>query len=110
MKINNELLNDIRKYSLENASTEVCGFIVEKNNIVSFISVENKHPENSKFFIISPKDYLKIKNNYKILYFFHSHADNPNFSELDIFYQKYHNIDMLIYNISTNEIKEMKCK
>lgn len=110
MKINNDIINDIKKYSFENSSQEVCGFIVEKNNYILFLPVENKHPESNNFVLISPKDYLKIKNNYSILYFFHSHIDNPFFSELDILYQKYHNINMLIYNISTDEIKEMKCK
>lgn len=110
MIISNDIIDKIKKYSIDNSSQEVCGFIVKENDNISFLPVENKHPDLNTYFLISPKDYLKIKNSYNIIYFFHSHIDNPDFSELDIFYQKYHNIDMIMYNISTDEIKEMKCK
>jgi hypothetical protein len=110
MKINSELIDKIKSYSKENSSKEVCGFIVESNDCIKFLPIENKHPDSQSFFLISPKDYLNIKNNYNILYFFHSHINNPNFSKLDIFHQKYHNMDMLLYNIQTDEMKEMKCK
>ena len=110
MTINNKIIDHIKSYSKENFPKEVCGFIVESGNDIEFLPVDNKHPNNESFFIISPKDYLYIKNKYNILYFFHSHVNSSDFSGLDIFYQKYHNINMLLYNIETDEIKEMKCK
>lgn len=110
MKINNDILCSIKKYSFDNSSHEVCGFVVQKNDLILFLPIENKHPQSKNNFLISPKDYLRIKKDFEILYFFHSHIDNPFFSELDILYQKYHNINMLMYNISTDEIKEMRCK
>lgn len=110
MKINSKIISDIKSYSIKNSDTEVCGFVVENENDLMFVPVENKHPDKTNFFLISPKDYLNIKNNYKILYFFHSHLNNEFFSQLDVLYQKYHNIDMLLYNIATDELKEMKCK
>jgi len=110
MTIKNEILDEIKKYCLSNFSEESCGFIVENNNELKFIPVENRHFDKSKYFAISPKDYLKIKQEYAILYLFHSHLSNSFFSELDILHQKYHNIDMLIYNINTDEFIERKCK
>jgi len=110
MKINSKIISDIKSYSINNLHKEVCGFVVEKLNDFLFIPVENKHPDEANFFLISPKDYLDIKNNHKIIYFFHSHLDSRTFSKLDILYQKYHNIDMLLYNISTDEFVETRCK
>ena len=110
MKINSKIVSDIKSYSIKNLDEEVCGFVVKKENDLMFMPIENKHPDKANFFLISPKDYLNIKTNYKILYFFHSHLNNESFSKLDILYQKYHNIDMLLYNIATDELKEMKCK
>lgn len=110
MIINHKIIDDIKKYSKENLDSESCGFIVESNNCLLFLPVENKHPDKKNYFLISPTDYLKIKSQYKIKYFFHSHFCNPSFSNLDIFYQKYHNMDMLLYNLNTDEIYEMKCK
>lgn len=103
-------MDEIKSCSKNNLDKETCGFVVEKENDTLFIEVENKHPDAKNFFLISPKDYLNIKNNFKIVCLFHSHISNAFFSELDIFYQKYHNMNMLLYNIETDQFKELKCK
>ena len=110
MIINDKILAEIKNYSVANLHKEVCGFVVLEKDDLLFIKTENRHPDEKNFFLISPKDYLNIKNNYKILYFFHSHIDNAFFSELDILQQKYHNINMLLYDLKSEEFKEMKCK
>lgn len=110
MKLNPEIYDELKRYSNENPKEEICGFIVEKDNLIKFISVENKHPDKNNYVLISPKDYLLIKNNYKILYYFHSHPIGSDFSETDLFYQKYHNLNMIIYDVSSNLFKEKKCK
>lgn len=110
MIIKNSIIEEIKQYSKLNNQCEVCGFIVESNQEHFFIPVENKHPNKEAYFLIYPKDYLDIKNKHKIIYFFHSHIDNNNFTDLDKMHQKYHNIDMLMYNLKTDELKEMKCK
>lgn len=110
MIIQNNLLLEIKNYCKDNPFEETCGFIVESDNNLIFIPIKNRHLDKKNYFLISPKDYIEIKNKYKIEYFFHSHLSNPFFSKLDILYQKYHNIDMLLYNVSTDELKEMKCK
>jgi hypothetical protein len=110
MIINNKIISDIKKYSNSNLDSESCGFIVESDHSLLFLPVENKHPDKKNYFLVSPLDYLKIKNKYKILYFFHSHFSNSSFSDLDVFHQKYHNMNMLLYNLDTDEMLEMKCK
>lgn len=105
-----EIFDRLRSYSNLNSNEEVCGFIVEKDGLVDFIPVDNKHPDKKHFVLISPKDYLRIKNEYTIMYYFHSHVSNCDFSETDIVYQKYHNIDMLLYDNNRDLFKEMKCK
>jgi proteasome lid subunit RPN8/RPN11 len=110
MTIKNELLNTIKDYCHLNSAKEVCGFIVESKVGIEFLPINNKHPDSINYFIIDPKDYLEVKSKYVIKYLFHSHLKNEFFSELDIFYQKYHNIDMLLYILDKDEFKEMKCK
>lgn len=89
---------------------EICGFIVFLNNEYEFLEVDNKHPSYIDNFLISPIDYLNIKKNYSIKYLFHTHNNSDSFSKTDIYYQKFHNLDMLLYNKNTNNWSEMKCK
>lgn len=110
MIINPEIAEKLKKYSKDNLDFEVCGFIVKNDKNLQFIPVENKHTDKRNYFLVSPRDYLAVKDKYKIIYFFHSHLNKNSFSNLDILYQKYHNIDMLIYNIDSDEFIEMKCK
>ena len=107
--INNNLKQYIKSICLSK-KTEVCGFIVSDKNEDFFIELENKHPQSEDFFLISPIDYLKIKNKFSIKYLFHSHNNSDRFSETDIHYQKFHKLNMLIYNISSDNWSEMKCK
>lgn len=110
MNLKHEIYDELRNYCNRYPKEEVCGFIVEKNDLIKFIPVENKHPNKNNYALVSPKDYLSIKNNYKILYYFHSHPEGSDFSETDLFYQKYHNLNMLVYDVSNNIFKEKKCK
>lgn len=103
-----EIYNTLRDYSLKNKDKEVCGFIVKNSFDVLFIPIINNHPNDNIFFLISPKDYLSIKNKYCILYLFHSHLQDTTFSETDLKYQKYHNINMLLYRIPSDLFEE-KC-
>ena len=110
MILNNDILKQISQYSKDNREIEACGFVVEKDENIIFLPIVNIHPYNDLNFLISPKDYLSIKKEYKILYFFHSHPINEDFSEADLLYQKYHNLDMLLYVNGLNIFKEKKCK
>lgn len=108
MILKHEIYNTLRDYSLKNKDKEVCGFIVKNSSDVLFIPIINNHPNDNVFFLISPKEYLSIKNKYTILYLFHSHLQDTTFSEIDLKYQKYHNINMLLYRIPSDLFEE-KC-
>lgn len=110
MNLKPEIYDELRKYSASYSQEEVCGFIVKDKECIKFIPVQNKHPEKNAHVLISPKDYLSIKENYKILYYFHSHPIGSDFSGIDLFYQKYHNLNMIVYDIANNIFKEKKCK
>lgn len=110
MNLKPEIYDELRKYSNSHPEEEVCGFIVQDQESVKFMSIENKHPKKNAHVLVSPKDYLSIKNNYKILYYFHSHPIGPDFSETDLFYQKYHNLNMIVYDVTNDIFKEKKCK
>jgi len=108
MKLPNQICEEIKRYCLNNKTVEVCGFVVKKDGLISFIPVDNKHPDKENFFLISPEDYLKIKKQYVILFLFHSHPLDAPFSNFDLKYQKYHNINMLLYNVAADLFQE-KC-
>lgn len=110
MIINHDLSTIIKSYCKSNPNIENCGFIIEINNELQFLPIENKHPDSKNYFMISPKDYLAVKKQHKIKYLFHSHQANKSFSNVDSHYQKYHNMDMLLYIIESDEYKEIKCK
>lgn len=110
MTLKNEILDEIRNISKKNHQFEICGFIVKDKTSYKFIQIENKHPHSQNNFLISPKDYLDIKNKYRIICLFHSHPNGGDFSEIDFQYQKYHNLNMLMYDVKNDIFREMKCK
>jgi len=100
--INQFLKDEIIQYCLVNPQEESCGFIVKTNDEkIIFLPCTNMHPDKINNFLISPKDYLQAKLNGQILFLFHSHLNNDSFSEADIFYSKYHNLNMIIYNVKS---------
>jgi proteasome lid subunit RPN8/RPN11 len=108
MTLASEILNEIKDYALRNKDIEVCGFVVKNNEKIIFKPIANSHPSKETFFLVSPKEYLEIKSKYQILYLFHSHPIGFDFSKIDLKYQKYHNINMLLYNVAADLFQE-KC-
>jgi proteasome lid subunit RPN8/RPN11 len=108
--LKNELLSEIKSLCKQNNEFEICGFIVKNKNQYNFIQIENKHPSKETNFLMSPKEYLDVKNAFEIVYLFHSHPNGEDFSKTDIQYQKYHNLNMLMYDVKNDCFKEMKCK
>lgn len=106
MKAPNNILLEIKKYCLANKNIETCGFVIKNNQDMIIFPVENKHPNNINYFLISPKDYLSAKILGEIIYLFHSHLIDSSFSDLDLMHQKYHNMDMLLYKIPSDSFEE----
>ncbi len=110
MTLKNKILDQIRLLCKKDKLEEICGFIIKNNDNYEFINAVNKHPDKQNYFLICPKEYLNIKNNFEIIYLFHSHPNGGSFSETDMLYQKYHNLNMLIYNVKDDCFEEMMCK
>ena len=106
MTLASEILNEIKDYALRNKDVEVCGFVIKNNEQITFKPIANSHPSKDSFFLVSPKEYLEIKSKYEILYLFHSHPIGFDFSETDLKYQKYHNINMLLFIIPSQKFIE----
>ena len=106
MILASKILDEIIDYALRNKDIEVCGFVVKNNEQIIFKPIANNHPSKESFFLVSPKEYLEIKSKYEILYLFHSHPIGFDFSETDLKYQKYHNINMLLFIIPSQKFIE----
>jgi proteasome lid subunit RPN8/RPN11 len=105
----NRIKNFIKNHAIETFPEECCGLIIKDKKEVKCIKMKNIAKEKECFFKISVLDFLNISN--KILYIYHSHTiDNNEFSPLDIKCSKYHNINMILYNIKQNKFNYFRCK
>ena len=98
--INNKLKKDIKKYSIENSSIEVCGVILKKGGRENFLKCKNIHPNPSLAFTFSPK-YLVMDD---LSYIFHSHPKCS--SDPSLMDRKYCNelkIPFLIYSLPDDD-------
>ena len=105
--INEYIKSNIKNHALESAPLECCGFIVNKDsNRQEFIKSKN-FSKQSNCFEISPAEYLNIKNNYDILYIYHSHPNtkDENFSYLDKQMSKNLLINLILYIIDLDIFK-----
>jgi proteasome lid subunit RPN8/RPN11 len=90
----------IKKHSLEFPNEEVCGFILDDNDIFRARNVSClKH----KTFSIHPLDYIEAEKENKIAAVYHSHAKNKNFSEFDKVNSTNHNKIYVMYCLETDE-------
>lgn len=102
----NKIKNFIIEKSNENFTTEICGFIgfdmktkkykgqIEKNQAI----------DPRSYFIISPLNYLKFKNENKVIAIFHSHVSGDEKpSEFDIKTSELTCIPFMIYSINSKK-------
>ncbi len=72
--INASFLRYIRRMA-RRSSVEICGLIQRR----AIFFLKNLSISPNEYFIIDPKQYLKISTNYKIDYCFHSHPSSSCF-------------------------------
>ena len=83
----------------QEAPREGCGFVVENEDEIKFISVENKSKDENSFYI-DPKEYVRHSIISKILYVVHSHYNqNCRPSEHDKNMSKVLGVPYLIVSI-----------
>jgi len=106
MKLN-KIKKFIKNHALEEFPKECCGFIVEKENDFYCIKSDNIAKIPTRDFKIKISDYLNIKNQYNILYIYHSHCDEKytEFSGKDILSSDGIGINYLLHVVNTDIFK-----
>ena len=101
-QVKKELLEILKQKSV-NSTTEICGFLIKKNNVYDeFIECINVHPDPVNYFLISPKECLFDD----AVVLFHSHPAHSNligFSDWDLKNQQYFYLKMIVYSVNNNE-------
>lgn len=77
IKLSQDILEVIKKSSIDSYPLEACGFILSKGNKSFAIAVENESPEPRTQFLINPDSYIKAMQQGNIIGVWHSHVDEP---------------------------------
>lgn len=109
-KIESESIDEIKKFIIENSdinfSTEICGFIGFNKKTKKYIAQteKNQSADPKNYFIISPLNYLKFKNENEIIAIFHSHViGDEKLSEFDIKTSEVTCIPFMIFSINSRK-------
>jgi proteasome lid subunit RPN8/RPN11 len=109
-KIQSKSIKKIKDFIIEasdfNFSAEICGFIGYDNKSKKYIAqIEKNYAADQKnYFIISPLNYLKFKNDYEIICIFHSHVSgDESFSEFDIKTSEVSCIAFMVFSINSRK-------
>lgn len=103
-------INKIKKFIIEksdaNFTAEVCGFIGFNKKTKKYKGQieENKASDPKNYFVISPLNYLKFKNENEIIAIFHSHVvgdEKP--SEFDIKTAELTCVPFMIFSINSRK-------
>jgi proteasome lid subunit RPN8/RPN11 len=109
----NNILQKIKNYCLENSQQESCGLIYNQQNLNKIFKCKNISFDPEKHFLINPEDYEKCEFKGNILSCFHSHINNLGFSPEDIRESFKNNLSYLLYNIKQDKFyffDPIKCK
>jgi proteasome lid subunit RPN8/RPN11 len=96
---NKEILSEVKTYSLEKKTEEVCGLIYYAKNKQKFFKCNNIASNRNKAFIINPDDFEMCLCKGNIICSFHSHNKEGSFSYEDIKESYKNDIPYLLYNI-----------
>jgi proteasome lid subunit RPN8/RPN11 len=92
-------------------NSEVCGFIIFKDNEFDIIHCENRSTDPENEFYIPAKDFLHIKRQNEVAGIYHSHAKgNCQPSEFDIKTCDLVCYPFVIYSIEKNNFHVLKPK
>jgi proteasome lid subunit RPN8/RPN11 len=99
----NNILQKIKNYCLENPQQESCGLIYNQENLNKIFKCKNISFDPKKHFLINPQDYEKCSYKGEIVCCFHSHINNRGFSPEDIRESLKNNLSYLLYNIKQDK-------
>jgi proteasome lid subunit RPN8/RPN11 len=105
--IDKKIKNFIKKHSKESKPNECCGFIVKENEKFKCISLKNISINPQENFEIAGLDFLKIKKQYKkIYYIYHSHLnESQDLTEKDKNCAESLDIPIIMYNLNYDILK-----
>lgn len=103
--MNTRIKNKIINHAKKDSPHECCGFIVEKDGDIDVVECKNISKDPLNNFKISSNDFLFNKHFRKILYIYHSHVDEENFSIMDKICAEESKLDLILYILSKNLFK-----
>lgn len=103
--MNTRIKNKIRQHAQKQAPLECCGFIIERNGDIEVLECENISNDPLNNFKISAKDFLTVKHHYNILYIYHSHIDQEEFSLMDKRCSEESKLDLILYILNKDQFK-----
>lgn len=103
--MNTKIKNKIKNHAKKESPFECCGFIIEKNGDLDILECQNISNDPLNNFRISSKDFLTIKHYHNILYLYHSHLNEENFSLMDKRCSEEAKIDLILYILEKDEFK-----
>lgn len=92
-----------KKHALQNATEEVCGLVVSKNDDLLYIRARNLAENKKNNFAVDPNSYMYAASFGKIIACFHSHIKNISFSWIDINNSLKLNLPYYLYNIKQDK-------
>jgi proteasome lid subunit RPN8/RPN11 len=98
-----EALNQIKKWSRERKSLEICGFLGFKDGQYVSLLCDNISEQPSRYFAIDPVEYLNFKYQNEIICVFHSHINGDEEpSEFDVSMSENCCLPFMIYSLNTD--------
>jgi len=101
----NEWQEQAKKHSIKNATEEVCGLIISKDNNLVYIAARNIAENKKNHFAIDPNSYMYAASIGKVVACFHSHIKNTSFSWTDINNSFKLNLPYYLYDIKEDKMK-----
>lgn len=99
-----EALKQIKEWSKERKSLEICGFLGFKDDEYVSLLCENISQQPSKYFAIDPVEYLNFKDQNETICVFHSHINgNEEPSEFDVSMSENCCLPFMIYSLNTDK-------
>lgn len=103
--MNTKIKNKIKQHAQKQSPLECCGFIIEKNGDIDVLECENISNDPLNNFKISARDFLATKHHHNILYIYHSHIDETEFSLMDKRCSEESKIDLILYILKEDTFK-----
>lgn len=97
-----EIKDKIREYAIKNKPYEICGLIIQVNDLLEMFPCKNISFHKEDSCMLNPLDYIVASTKGKIIAYVHSHK-SKHLSILDNFNAFNHNIISVVYSYEEDE-------